>query len=78
MASLDEDIEAQTTVIHQPWLRLAQLPERLAAAGFAPEAFRKELQEANAELLKKHRPPAKPSATDSPPSPPEPPPSAAP
>ena len=34
MASLDEEIEAtDTTVLHNaPWLRLAQLPERLAAA----------------------------------------------
>ena len=56
MASLDEDIEApQTKVAHQPWPRLTQLPERLAAAGFAPEAFRKELQEANAELVERFR-----------------------
>jgi hypothetical protein len=34
MASLGEDIEAtETTVLRTaPWLRLAQLPERLAAA----------------------------------------------
>ena len=48
MASLDEDIDASdTTVLRKaPWLRLGNLPERLADAKFAPEAFRKELQEA--------------------------------
>ncbi len=35
----------ETTVLRSsPWLRLAQLPERLAAAEFAPDAFRTELQ----------------------------------
>ena len=48
MASLDEDSDvAGATVPHQPWPRIAQLPERLAAARFAPEAFRKEIQDAN-------------------------------
>src|SRR5262245_33711735 len=57
MASLDEDIEAtETTVIRDaPWLRLAQLPERLAAADYAPEAFRTELAEAHAELVERFR-----------------------
>src|SRR5688572_4776743 len=57
MASLDEDIEAADNVAGRgaPWLRLAQLPERLAAAGFAPEAFRTELKEANAELVERFR-----------------------
>src|SRR6187402_1921362 len=57
MASLDEDIEASDTTVlrNAPWLRLAHLPERLAAAGYAPEAFRKELQEAHAELADRFR-----------------------
>src|SRR5688572_26919380 len=56
MASLDEDIEAtETTVTRHPWLRLAHLPERLAAAKYAPDAFRKELQEAHAELADRFR-----------------------
>ena len=57
MASLDEDIEAgETTVIRgSPWLRLAQLPERLAAAEFAPDAFRTELRDAHAELVERFR-----------------------
>ena len=56
MASIDEDLEeAGTTVAHQPWQRLANLPERLKAAGYAPEAFRKEIQEANAELVERFR-----------------------
>ena len=44
MASLDEDIEAADTSVTRgvPWLRLAQLPERLAAASHAPDAFRTE------------------------------------
>src|SRR5262247_3250734 len=57
MASIDEDIEAvETTVIRAaPWPRLANVHERLAEAQFAPEAFRKELQEANAELFERFR-----------------------
>src|SRR6186713_296481 len=57
MASLDEELEAnETTVIRTaPWLRLAQLPERLAAAGHAPDAFRTELKEAHAELVERFR-----------------------
>src|SRR6185503_2459576 len=57
MASLDEELEAnETTVIRtSPWLRLAQLPERLAAAGHAPDAFRTELKEAHAELVERFR-----------------------
>src|SRR6185295_9799442 len=57
MASLDEELEAnETTVIRtSPWLRLAQLPERLAAAGHAPDAFRTELQEAHGELAERFR-----------------------
>src|SRR5690242_7761374 len=57
MASIDEDIEAtDTTVLRAtPWLRLAQLPERLAAAEHAPEAFRKELKEATDELVGRFR-----------------------
>src|SRR5499427_6742953 len=57
MASLDEDIEATDTVVGRstPWLRLAQLPERLAAASYAPDAFRTELKEAHAELVERFR-----------------------
>ena len=57
MASLDEDIEAtETTVLRSaPWLRLAHLPERLAAANYAPDAFRTELKEAHAELAERFR-----------------------
>src|SRR3954469_16723557 len=57
MASLDEDIEAtETTVLRTaPWLRLAQLPERLAAASFVPDAFRTELRDAHAELVERFR-----------------------
>ncbi len=57
MASLDEDMEAaETTVIRAaPWPRLANLAERLAAAGHAPLAFRTELQEAHAELVERFR-----------------------
>ena len=48
MASLDEDIEAAESTAPRgaPWLRLAQLPERLAAASYAPDAFRTELRDA--------------------------------
>ncbi len=57
MASVDEDIEAsETTVLRSaPWLRLAHLPERLAAANYAPDAFRTELKEAHAELEERFR-----------------------
>src|SRR6186713_49254 len=57
MASLDEDIEAADTTATRgtPWLRLAQLPERLAAANHAPEAFRVELRDAHAELAERFR-----------------------
>src|SRR5688572_16860794 len=57
MAPLDEDLEAsETTVLRKaPWLRLANLDDRLLAAKYAPEAFRKELQEANAELVERFR-----------------------
>src|SRR6185295_4022833 len=57
MASLDEDIEAaDTTATHgTPWLRLAQLPERLAAADYAPDAFRTELRDAHAELVERFK-----------------------
>src|SRR6185295_2800169 len=57
MASLDEDIEAsETTVLRSaPWLRLANLPERLAAANFAPEAFRTELRDAHAALVERFK-----------------------
>src|SRR4051812_14309189 len=53
MASLDEELEpADTTALRDaPWLRLAHLGERLAAANFAPEAFRIELRDAHAELV---------------------------
>src|SRR5262245_52685213 len=57
MASLDEELEAnETTVLRSaPWLRLALLPDRLAAASYSPDAFRKELQEAHAELAERFR-----------------------
>jgi [protein-PII] uridylyltransferase len=57
MASLDEDIEAaESTVVRgAPWLRLAHLPERLAAASFAPDAFRTELRDAHAELVERFK-----------------------
>src|SRR5262245_19246404 len=57
MASIDEDIEAaETTVIRSsPWPRLANLPERLAEARYAPDAFRIELKEAHAELVERFR-----------------------
>src|SRR6186713_1853832 len=57
MASLDEELEAnETTVIRTaPWLRLAQLGERLKAANHAPEAFRVELRDAHAELAERFR-----------------------
>src|SRR5262245_21455671 len=57
MASIDEDIEAaDTTAIRaNPWPRLANLPERLAEASFAPDAFRMELKEAHAELVERFR-----------------------
>src|SRR5688572_17309629 len=56
MASLDEDIDAsETTVLDQPWPRLANLGDRLAAAKHAPDAFRKEIQDANAELVERFR-----------------------
>src|SRR5262252_9079544 len=57
MASLDEDIEAaeSTGTRTTPWLRLAGVPERLAAAAHAPEAFRAELREANEELVERFR-----------------------
>src|SRR3954469_18555760 len=53
MASLDEDIEASETTILRgaPWPRLAHLPERLATANYAPDAFRTELRDAHAELV---------------------------
>src|SRR5882672_4244874 len=57
MASIDEDIEAtETTVLRSvPWMRLAHLPERLAAAHYAPDAFRTELKDAHAELTERFR-----------------------
>src|SRR5689334_11318228 len=57
MASLDEELEPhETTVLRDaPWLRLAQLPERLAAAGHAPDAFRVEIRDAHAELVERFR-----------------------
>src|SRR6188508_2330629 len=56
MASLDEELDAADTASrNSPWLRLAQLPERLAAAAHAPEAFRVELKEAHAELVERFR-----------------------
>src|SRR5678815_576175 len=57
MASLDEELEPhETTVLRDtPWLRLAQLPERLAAAGHAPDAFRIELKQAHDELAERFR-----------------------
>ena len=55
MASIDEDIESGTVERGSPWLRLAQLPERLAASSYAPDAFRTELREAHAELVERFR-----------------------
>src|SRR5499427_10327568 len=57
MASIDEDIESgESTVIRgSPWPRLAQLPERLAATNYSPDAFRTELREAHAELVERFR-----------------------
>jgi len=57
MASLEEDIEAtETTVLRSaPWLRLSHLGERLAEASYAPDAFRTELKDANAELTERFR-----------------------
>ena len=57
MASLEEDIEANETTVPRsaPWLRLGQIGERLAAASFAPDAFRTELKEANDELTERFR-----------------------
>ncbi|HYJ42472.1 MAG TPA: nucleotidyltransferase domain-containing protein, partial [Steroidobacteraceae bacterium] len=57
MESLEEDIEAtETTALRNaPWLRLAHLPERLAEAAFAPDAFRTELRQANDELVERFR-----------------------
>jgi len=57
MASVDEDIEAnETTVLRSaPWLRLANLAERLVAANDAPEAFRVEIRDAHAELVERFR-----------------------
>jgi [protein-PII] uridylyltransferase len=57
MASIDEDIEAgeATASRTNPWPRLANLPERLAEAKYAPEAFRIELKEAHAELVERFR-----------------------
>src|SRR6188508_265783 len=56
MASLDEELDAADTASRgTPWPRLAQLPERLAAAAHAPEAFRVELKEAHAELVERFR-----------------------
>ena len=57
MASLDEELEPhESTVLRDaPWLRLAQLPERLAAAAHAPDAFRTELRDAHAELVERFR-----------------------
>jgi len=57
MASLDEDIEAGDTLVqrHVPWLRLAHLADRLAAAGHSPDAFRTELRDAHAELAERFK-----------------------
>jgi [protein-PII] uridylyltransferase len=57
MSTVDEDIQAAEEPAPKsvPWLRLAQLGERLAAAQHSPDAFRKELQEANAELVERFR-----------------------
>ena len=56
MASLDEELDAADTASRgTPWPRLAQLPERLAAASYAPDAFRTELKDAHAELVERFR-----------------------
>ena len=57
MASLEEGIEeTESTVLRStPWMRLANLPERLAEAKFAPDAFRHELKEAHEELAERFR-----------------------
>ena len=56
MASLDEELDAADTVSRgAPWPRLALLPERLAAANYAPDAFRTELKDAHAELVERFR-----------------------
>jgi hypothetical protein len=57
MSTVDEDIQAaeQPAPKSVPWLRLAQLGERLKAANHSPDAFRKELQDANAELVERFR-----------------------
>src|SRR6187549_2356476 len=57
MSTVDEEIQAaeEPTPKSVPWLRLAQLGERLTAANHSPDAFRKELQEANAELVERFR-----------------------
>ena len=57
MASVDEDIQAnETTVLRSaPWLRLAHLADRLAAASHAPDAFRVEIRDAHAELAERFR-----------------------
>src|SRR5690349_5801187 len=57
MSTVDEEIQAaeQPAPKSVPWLRLAQLGERLTAATHSPDAFRKELQEANAELVERFR-----------------------
>jgi UTP:GlnB (protein PII) uridylyltransferase len=57
MPTFDEELQAQeaTPPRREPWPRLAALPGRLAAAGFAPDAFRRELAEANAELIERFR-----------------------
>ncbi|HET9472637.1 MAG TPA: nucleotidyltransferase domain-containing protein, partial [Steroidobacteraceae bacterium] len=57
MASVDEDIQAnETTVLRSaPWLRLANLADRLATAGHAPDAFRVEIRDAHAELVERFR-----------------------
>jgi [protein-PII] uridylyltransferase len=56
-SAFDEDIEStDTTVLRKaPWLRLAHLPERLAAASYAADAFRTELRDAHAELAERFR-----------------------
>src|SRR6187402_2146697 len=57
MSTVDEEIQAaaEPTPKSVPWLRLAQLGERLTAENHSPDAFRKELQEANAELVERFR-----------------------
>jgi [protein-PII] uridylyltransferase len=56
MASIEDIEPTDTTVLPAtPWLRLAHLPERLAAAGHAADAFRTELSDAHAELAERFR-----------------------